>query len=255
MDVKSFPSGYTDITTSATKILAAKVDGTTGYKTQRAGGDNFADVVSRGNSASDISITGTAAFESSAAGLPAVSLRGAAPFIGWYGTSGTPRKGYMQHSGGELAIINDDAGGVRIGNNLTVNGSVSGTVFNPTSLRERKRDIFDYDQDALYHINQLKLHTYHFREYKLVEKTPDIYEDVINEDGVVQKMLLTPATYQQEEITPVAQMLNVGVIIDEVDNDLIADQERGCLNLNNIVFLLAKSVQQLTARIEALEAK
>lgn len=139
--------------------------------------------------------------------------------------------------------------------NVVFSGSVSGTVFNPTSLRDRKRDIEDYNGDALADINSLQLHTYHFKEYESVEKTPAVYEDITDDEGNVTQSLVTAAEYEQIEKEDINQMLNVGVILDEVDNPLIADQERGCLNLNNIVFLQAKAIQQLLARIEALEAK
>ena len=139
--------------------------------------------------------------------------------------------------------------------NVVFSGSVSGTVFNPTSLRDRKRDIEDYNGDALADINSLQLHTYYFREYESVETTPAVYEDVVDNDGQIAKVVKTQAEFEQIEKEDINQMLNVGVILDEVDNPLIADHERGCLNLNNIVFLQAKAIQQLLARIEALEAK
>jgi hypothetical protein len=260
MGVKSFPAGYTDITSTATKILAANADGTTGYKSQRAGGDNLLDITNRGfTTGTPLTISFNAQPITIPNGL-SIATGYSVSYIQSTNNSGTIvdlNYNAARHifSGGSLGIGVNPTEKLQVSGNIYASGSVSGTVFTPTSLRSRKRDIKDYSGDALADINELQLHTYHFREYETIEQTQAVYEEVVNHEGVTEQRLVTPAMTKEVEKISIDQMLNVGVIMDEVANPLIADQDKGVLNLNNIVFLLAKSVQQLTARLEALEVK
>lgn len=242
---KKFPQDFPDITATSNKVLAANPDGTNGTVNIPVGGETLQTVTAR-QSTTDRTISVRNSTNDSSIIINSDVY--SSPYVQAANFPQTTAKNLLLNpNGGNVGVKKSTAAeALDVEGNIKASGSVSGTVFNPTSLRSRKRDIKDYKGDALAAINSLQLHTYHFKEYEQVEKTPAVY------DG---DNLITSAEYKQVEITPVNQMLNVGVILDEVENPLVADQERGVLNLNNIVFLQAKAIQQLTARLEVLESK
>lgn len=260
MSVKQWPADFiVDGTNTATKVIGANPDGTPVYVTRPAGGETFQSVTDRAAITTQDIIIGSMFSSKNATNDRQIQILSALaiPRIQSANLSGSTAKDIAINPVGGNVMIGPGSPTAKldVGGNGNFSGSVSATVFNPTSLRDRKRDIEDYTGDALAEINNLQLHTYHFREYESVEKTPAVYEEVTDGEGNVTQVLVTIAEYEQVEKQEISQMLNVGVILDEVDNPLVADQEKGCLNLNNIVFLQAKAIQQLLARIEALEAK
>lgn len=247
---KRWPADITiDGTATATKTFGSNPNGDPVFVTRPAGGETLDTVLTRGSvSTKPITIAGVLKINRSAAAqytqidseagattILSKSMVNAtfAQMLFSQGNNATDREMARFDGSGNFGIgITAPTEKLHVTGNIKATGSVSGTVFNPTSLRNRKRDIEAYEGNALEDINALQLHTYHFREYNNVETEPGVYEE--------------------QEIAEIDQMLNVGVILDEVENPLIADQERGCLNLNNIVFLQAKAIQQLSAKLEEL---
>lgn len=258
---KRFPADMADISADATKVLGVKPDGTVGLVSRPPGGETLQSAAERGSTLNTSLTFGGAGLKSigwggnssSGAAYPLIYGSETDGYLVFNSKAGSPL--YFNFDNTHAGSPVDMFAGKHVfdkNGNAFFSGSVSGTVFNPTSLRSKKREIEDFEGDALSKINSLKLHTYLFREFE---------QDLVKPAEIDGDKIVKPAEYLIREVDPTSQQVNVGVIIDEIDDDLIADQERGVLNLNNIVFLQARAIQQLsqklvelTERLEALGA-
>lgn len=240
---KRFPADMADITADFVSVLAVKADGTVGYA--------FCLAKTGGTVTGNLNIAGGTLYISNSGTESSYQLNATTigydntNSIGWITAGGAASRTNisLQAGGGNVLIGTSVSNGV---DKLQVSGSgnFSGTVTSQgnvlTSAREKKHVFGKFEDDALTQINSLKLHKFSYKKFKTTVLEPE----KVDKKGKILK----PAIHEEIEL-PATEPEHIGVMYDEVqDNPNIATSD-GAIKLHNLVFLLVKANQELSAQV------
>lgn len=240
---KRFPADMADITADYTQLLAVKDDGTVGTASPclaRSGGSLTGTVLINYDGRTIDAIGSSVQFSNIGGSHDIIFGDGNVRYFSLHTPLGASTGSIRNFSAGTNILTWDTSG------NIVVTGTVTaqGTVL--TSAREKKHVAGLFEEDALSQINSLKLHKFSYRKFE----TNVLEPEKIDKKGKIVKEAVT-----EEVELPATEPEHIGLMYDEVvDNPNIATKE-GSIKLHNLVFLQARAIQQLTERIQQLEAK
>lgn len=240
---KRFPADMADITADYAHMLVAKADGTVGWATPclaRSGQTPLTGALVTSGAIN--ALTPNTGFFDFVAGSTRLATVGANTST--YGIIKVSQYSSDGALGRDAYTI--DANG---NNNWTGAGSFGGTVTAQgtilTSSREKKHVFGEFKEDAISQIAGLKLHKFAYRKHEVEILEPE----VLDKFGKVKKAAKT----REIELPSPESPEHIGLMYDEVSDNPDIATPTGEIKLHNLVFLLVRAIQQLTARLEELE--
>jgi len=196
MAVKQFPQDFSDITSTANKLIGAKPDGTPGSVTVPIGGETWATVMARGNKSGGFAIfitgSGGASPTGKALSLTFIEALDSGAIQAYdYSGAAIPKNLLLQPSGGNVGVGRTDAPTekLHVSGNILATGSIT-----PGSDKRLKKSIKNL-RPSLADILELRPVSYTLKEDSatalgfIADEVREIFPDLILEGKDEEKML------------------------------------------------------------------